>query len=166
MNSHKNLESNCNYTAKAMNNIGNRDFTFYFSIYKTQKKLVAITYEYNNDADYCDPKISSIAFSNEEAKKYLKTNLHFCDKGNDGRVDFEKNEITYVDFDKPFQFKNYKIDKEIVISKKISIREVHFYNIDQSDDYNKEFSLIFTNKGTFYKGSIGARAPYYYTKCN
>ena len=163
---HLNLEKNCNYRADVVSKNGSRVFTFYFKIYKNIKSLVSISYEYNIDSEFSDSSKPFIAFSDADIQKYIKTNLIFCDPGNDATLDFDKNEIQYVDFeDKPFNFKSYTISKSDKISKKISIRIIKFVNADQSDEYNREFTMTLSNKGMFYVPPMGARPPYEYSKC-
>lgn len=164
---HLNLEKNCNYRADAISKNGSRVFTFYFKIYKNIKTLVSVSYEYNIDYEFSDASQPFIPFSESDIRKYIKSNLMFCDPtNNNATLDFDKKEIQYVDFEnKPFTFESYTISKPEKISKKVSISIIKFKNVDQSDEYNREFTMTLSNKGMFYIPQIGVRASYQYSKC-
>lgn len=158
------LEKMCNYRADVMSVDKRRVLTLYFSIYKNNKYLVAITQDSVDDVLYTDPEKEFVSIDTEEqVEEFLSNNRRFCDLENDNAyVDFDKKELTYCDFgDKPFPFSNYKIGPIDVISKKIKIREIRFFNSNEEDG----FSLKLSNKGDFSSYRMGARPQYIYEKC-
>lgn len=158
------LEQKCNYRADVMSLDKTRVLTLYFSIYKNSKYLVGITQDSVDDVLYIDQEKDFVALDTEEqVNEFIRNNRRFCDLENKAYVDFDKKELTYCDFgDQPFPFSNYKIGSVKVISDKIKIREITFYNSKIEDG----FTLKLSNKGAFSSYRMGARAQYIYDKCN
>ncbi|MFB9079062.1 hypothetical protein ACFFLS_09800 [Flavobacterium procerum] len=158
------LEQKCNYRADVMSLDKTTVLTLYFSIYKNSKHLVGITQDTVDDVLYIDKEKEFIPFDTEElVNEFILNNRRFCDLENKAYIDFDKKELTYCDFgDEPFPFSNYKIGPINVISDKIKIREIIFYNSNENDG----FALKLSNKGAFSSYRIGARAQYIYEKCN
>lgn len=157
------LEKTCNYRADVMSVGGDRILTLYFRIYKAKKQLVAISQDEVADNLFADPKKEFIKIDTEAAvEEFLLNNRKFCDSDNNGYIDFDKKELTYIDFeDKPFLFTSYKIGSITNLSPKIKVREIEFL------DSNKEkFTLRLSNKGTFTSYQMGARPLYVYSSCN
>ncbi|MCC9073470.1 hypothetical protein LNQ49_17990 [Flavobacterium sp. F-65] len=165
--SHSILEEKCNYRARAMDVTGKRIYNFYFSITKENKKLVGLSYDYIEDNIYSNPKIDFIPFdSKKDIENYITKHQKFCDTENESYLDFSKKEFTYWDFkDKPFQFKNYEIGDVEIESKKLKTRKITFYNADVNAEYNNDFAMILSNKGTFTILPMGARPFYEYIIC-
>lgn len=165
--SHNALEKNCNYRALAMDVGGNRIYNFYFAITKEKKNLVGLSYDYTDDAAYSDPKTDFIPFdSKKDIENYIAKHQKFCDSGNESYLDFNKTEFTYWDFkDKPFVFKNYEIGNVEIQSKKLKTRKIIFHNADANEEYNNDFTMTLSNKGTFLVMPMGARPSYEYIIC-
>lgn len=165
--SHNALEKNCNYRALAMDVRGNRIYNFYFAITKEKKNLVGLSYDYTDDAAYSDPKTDFISFdSKKDIENYITKHQKFCDSGNESYLDFNKKEFTYWDFkDKPFVFKNYEIGDIEIQSKKLKTRKIIFHNADANEEYNNDFTMTLSNKGTFLVMPMGARPSYEYIIC-
>lgn len=159
------LEQKCNYRADVMSLDQTRVLTLYFSIYKNNKYLVGITQDSVEDVLYIDKEKEFIALDTEEqVEAFLSNNRRFCDIANKAYVDFDKKEITYWDFgDNPYPFSNYKIGPVNVISAKIKIRDIKFFNLGEEDE---GFTLKLSNKGVFSSYRMGARPQYIYAKCN
>ncbi|MBF4519176.1 hypothetical protein IRZ71_22725 [Flavobacterium sp. ANB] len=157
------LEKICNYRADVMSIDKSTVLTLYFSIYKNNKYLVGITQDAVDDVLYTDQEKEFVPIDTEEqVEAFLSNNRRFCDVENKAYVDFDKKELTYYDFDdKPFQFSNYKIGPVNVISGKIKIRDIKFFNSDEEEG----FTLKFSNKGDFSSYRMGARPQYIYEKC-
>lgn len=159
---YKQLEKKCNYRADAMSLDGSEVVTFYFSIHKNEKSLVGITKDQVDDGLFSDSKKDFISIDSKEEVEYFVANKKFCDSANNGYVDFDKKELTYVDFgDKPFPFAKYKIGPLSILSKKIKVREVKFFNVEENDG----LTLRLSNKGTFTSYQMGARPLYVYSSC-
>jgi hypothetical protein len=157
------LEKICNYRADVMSIDKSRVLTLYFSIYKNNKYLVGITQDAVEDVLYTDQEKEFVPIDTEEqVEEFLLNNRKFCDVENKAYVDFDKKELIYYDFgDKPFQFSNYKIGPVAVISGKIKIRDIKFFNSDEEEG----FALKLSNKGDFSSYRMGARPQYIYEKC-
>lgn len=158
------LEQKCNYRADVMSLDNKKVLTLYFSIYKNSKYLVGITQDSVEDVLYINQEKEFVALDTEEqVNEFIRNNRRFCDLENKAYVDFDKKELTYCDFgDEPFPFSNYKIGPIHIISDKIKIREITFYNSKVEDG----FTLKLSNKGVFSSYRMGARAQYIYDKCN
>lgn len=157
------LEKMCNYRADVMSIDKRKVLTLYFSIFKNNKYLIGITQDSVDDVLYVDQEKEFISIDTEEqVQEFLSNNRRFCDMENNGYVDFDKKELTYCDFgDKPFPFSNYKIGPVDIISGKIKIREIKFFNSDEDEG----FTLKLSNKGDFSSYRMGARPQYIYEKC-
>lgn len=157
------LEKMCNYRADVMSIDKKTVLTLYFSIYKNNKYLVGITQDAVDDVLYINQEKEFIAIDTEEqVAEFLLKTKRFCDVDNNAYVDFDKKELTYIDFgDKPFPFTNYVIGPIDVVSGKIKIREIKFFNsVDK-----EEFTLKLSNKGDLSSYRRGARPQYIYEKC-
>lgn len=159
---YRQLEKKCNYRADVMSLDGSQVVTFYFSIYKNEKSLVGITKDQVDDGLFADPDREFISIDSEaEVERYV-ANRKFCDSKNNGYIDFDKKELTYVDFgEEPFPFAKYKIGPLSVLSGKIKIRDIKFFNVEENDG----LTLRLSNKGTFTSYQMGARALYVYSLC-
>lgn len=157
------LEKICNYRADVMSKDKSRVLTLYFGIYKNNKHLVGITQDVVDDVLYTDPEKEFVPIDTEaQVEEFLSHNRRFCDVENKAYVDFDKKELIYWDFgDKPFPFTNYKIGPVNVISGKIKIRDIKFFNSDEEEG----FTLKLSNKGDFSSYRMGARPQYIYEKC-
>lgn len=157
------LEKMCNYRADVMSIDKSRVLTLYFSIYKNNKHLVGITQDAVDDVLYTDQEKEFVPIdTDEQVEEFLSNNKRFCDVENKAYVDFDKKELIYWDFgDKPFPFSNYKIGPVNVISVKIKIRDIKFFNLDEDDG----LTLKLSNKGDFSSYRMGARPQYIYEKC-
>lgn len=157
------LEKMCNYRADVMSVDKSRVLTLYFSIYKNNKYLVGITQDTVDDVLYTDPEKEFVPIDTEEqVEAFLSNNRRFCDVENKAYVDFDKKELIYWDFgDKPFPFSHYKIGPVDVISAKIKIRDIKFFNVKEDDG----LTLKLSNKGIFSSYRMGARPQYNYEKC-
>ncbi|WP_316634391.1 hypothetical protein [uncultured Flavobacterium sp.] len=158
------LEKICNYRADVMSIDKSRVLTLYFSIYKNNKYLVGITQDSVDDALYADQEKEFVPIDTEgQVEEFLANNRRFCDVENKAYVDFDKKELIYCDFgDKPFEFSDYKIGPVDVISGKIKIRDIKFFN---SGEEEEGFTLKLSNKGDFSSYRMGARPQYIYEKC-
>jgi hypothetical protein len=159
------LEKLCNYRADVMSLDKSRVLTLYFSIYKNNKYLVGITQDSVDDVLYIDQEKEFVPIDTEEqVEAFLSNNRRFCDVANKAYVDFDKKEITYWDFgDNPYPFSNYKIGPVNVISAKIKIRDIKFFNLGEEEEGS---TLKLSNKGVFSSYRMGARPQYIYAKCN
>lgn len=157
------LEKICNYRADVMSKDKSRVLTLYFGIYKNNKHLVGITQDVVDDVLYTAPEKEFVPIDTEaQVEEFLSHNRRFCDVENKAYVDFDKKELIYWDFgDKPFPFSNYKIGPVNVISGKIKIRDIKFFNSDEEEG----FTLKLSNKGDFSSYRMGARPQYIYEKC-
>lgn len=157
------LEKICNYRADVMSKDKSRVLTLYFGIYKNNKHLVGITQDVVDDVLYTDPEKEFVSIDTEaQVEEFLSHNRRFCDVENKAYVDFDKKELIYWDFgDKPFPFSNYKIGPVNVVSGKIKIRDIKFFNSDEEEG----FTLKLSNKGDFSSYRMGARPQYIYEKC-
>jgi hypothetical protein len=158
------LEKICNYRADVMSIDKTKVLTLYFSIYKSNKYLVGITKDAVDDVLYIDQEKEIIAIDTEEqVEEFLSNNRRFCDEENKAYVDFDKKEIIYWDFgDKPYPFSDYTMGPVNVISAKIKIRDIKFFNLGEEDE---GFTLKLSNKGNFSSYRMGARPQYIYEKC-
>ncbi|KIC02919.1 hypothetical protein OA88_06415 [Flavobacterium sp. JRM] len=165
--SHHALEDKCNYRALAMDIEGKRIYNFYFAITKEKKKLVGLSYDYTDDVAYSDPKTAFIPFdSKKDIENYIAEHQKFCDSQNESYLDFSKKEFTYWGFkDKPFVFKNYEIGDIEIQSKKLKTRKIIFLNAVANEEYDNDFTMTLSNKGTFIVLPMGARPYYEYIIC-
>ena len=157
------LEKLCNYRADVMSIDKSRVLTLYFSIHKNNKYLVGITQDAVDDVLYTAPEKEFVPIDTEkQVEAFLSNNRRFCDVENKAYVDFDKKELIYWDFgDEPFPFSNYKIGPLKVISAKIKIRDITFFNVKEDDG----LTLKLSNKGDFSSYRMGARPQYIYEKC-
>ena len=157
------LEKLCNYRADVMSIDKSRVLTLYFSISKNNKYLVGITQDTVDDVLYTAPEKEFVPIDTEkQVEAFLSNNRRFCDVENKAYVDFDKKELIYWDFgDEPFPFSNYKIGPLKVISAKIKIRDITFFNVKEDDG----LTLKLSNKGDFSSYRMGARPQYIYEKC-
>ena len=157
------LEKLCNYRADVMSIDKSRVLTLYFSISKNNKYLVGITQDAVDDVLYTAPEKEFVPIDTEkQVEAFLSNNRRFCDVENKAYVDFDKKELVYWDFgDEPFPFSHYKIGPLNVISAKIKIRDIKFFNIKEDDG----LTLKLSNKGDFSSYRMGARPQYIYEKC-
>jgi len=165
--SHHALEDKCNYRTRAMDVDGKRIFNFYFAITKEKKKIVGLSYDYTEDVTYSDPQTDFIPFdSKKDIENYITEQQKFCDSENKSYLDFGKKEFTYWDFkEKPFVFKSYEIGNIEIQSKKLKTRKIIFHNADANEEYNDDFTMTLSNKGTFVVPPMGARPFYEYIIC-
>ncbi|MCD0471272.1 hypothetical protein [Flavobacterium sp. JAS] len=165
--SHHALEDKCNYRARAMDVGGKRIYNFYFAITKEKKKIVGLSYDYTDDTTYSDPETDFIPFdSKKDIENYITEQQKFCDSENKSYLDFGKKEFTYWDFkEKPFVFKSYEIGNIEIQSKKLKTRKIIFHNTDANEEYNSDFTMTLSNKGTFVVTPMGARPFYEYVIC-
>jgi hypothetical protein len=140
-----------------------RVLTLYFSISKNNKYLVGITQDAVDDVLYTAPEKEFVPIDTEkQVEAFLSNNRRFCDVENKAYVDFDKKELVYWDFgDEPFPFSHYKIGPLNVISAKIKIRDIKFFNVKEDDG----LTLKLSNKGDFSSYRMGARPQYIYEKC-
>lgn len=157
------LEKLCNYRADVMSIDKSRVLTLYFSISKNNKYLVGITQDAVDDVLYTAPEKEFVPIDTEkQVEAFLSNNRRFCDVENKAYVDFDKKELVYWDFgDEPFPFSHYKIGPLNVISAKIKIRDIKFFNVKEDDG----LTLKLSNKGDFSSYRMGARPQYIYEKC-
>jgi hypothetical protein len=157
------LEKMCNYRADVMSKDKSRVLTLYFGIFKNNKHLVGITQDVVDDVLYTDPEKEFVPIDTEaQVEEFLSHNRRFCDVENKAYVDFDKKELIYWDFgDKPFEFTHYKVGPVNIISGKIKIRDIKFFNSDEKEG----FTLKLSNKGDFSSYRMGARPQYIYEKC-
>jgi len=157
------LEKLCNYRADVMSIDKRRVLTLYFNISKNNKYLVGITQDAVDDVLYTAPEKEFVPIDTEkEVEAFLSNNRRFCDVENKAYVDFDKKELVYWDFgDEPFPFSHYKIGPLNVISAKIKIRDIKFFNVKEDDG----LTLKLSNKGDFSSYRMGARPQYIYEKC-
>lgn len=157
------LEKLCNYRADVMSIDKSRVLTLYFSISKNNKYLVGITQDAVDDVLYTAPEKEFVPIDTEkQVEAFLSNNRRFCDVENKAYVDFDKKELVYWDFgDEPFPFSHYKIGPLNIISAKIKIRDIKFFNVKEDDG----LTLKLSNKGDFSSYRMGARPQYIYEKC-